>query len=63
MGARQIILDILGYLRDHDPLDDFNRRVAEERRQLARYRRMRKRLPALIRELESIVRKIDGLLE
>lgn len=57
------IKDILAYLRERDPLADYDKAYAEEQRQLKEARRIRKQLPKLIRELEETLAKLKGLVE
>ncbi|OKY84369.1 MAG: hypothetical protein BHV69_10130 [Bacteroidales bacterium 52_46] len=59
---RNPIKEIVDYLRADNAMDELERAIKAEERQLAEYRRLRRRLPRLISELESTVNELKKLL-
>lgn len=59
---RNPIKEIVDYLRADNAMDELERAIKAEERQLAEYRRLRRRLPLLISELESTVNELKKLL-
>lgn len=59
---RNPIKEIVDYLRADNAMDELERAIKAEERQLAEYRCLRRRLPRLISELESTVNELKKLL-
>lgn len=59
---RNPIKEIVDYLRADNAMDELERAIKAEERQLVEYRRLRRRLPRLISELESTVNELKKLL-